>query len=80
MSKVKRVWKEIFNSESNDGTWEIIHFDEPDQERDLRLLFFNYANQGTESEYLKEKIELNLTEEQFESLLKFCKKLNKKIK
>lgn len=78
MSKIKKAWEEIWNSESEDGTWDFVNnCDEIGN--DIRLMFFNYENQGTNEEVLKEHITLKLTKDQLESLLEFCNKLNKKI-
>lgn len=76
-AKKKRAWEKIWNSESKDGTWDFIN---NVNDGDIRLLFFNYSNQASPREVLKEQITLNLTKNQLTSLLKFCKKLNKKIK
>lgn len=79
MSKVKKkkAWETMWNIESNDSTWELVNNKE---DFDIRLLFFNYDNQASPKEVLKEQITLKLTENQLNSLLKFCKTLNRKVK
>lgn len=79
VSNAKRTWEKNLNSESKDGTWEFINNNNLNEKDNLQLLFFNYLNQGSDEEILEEQITLKLTNKQFTSLLKFCKKLNKKI-
>ena len=68
----------MFNCESEDGTWEIIHHDET---KTVRLVFWDYENPGDyEKEVLKKKVELELSYEQYQSLLDFSKRMNAKAK
>lgn len=67
----------MFNCESEDGTWEIINHDETNT---VRLLFWDYTDQGSQNEVLKKKIELELSYEQYQSLLDFSKSMNRKAK
>jgi len=69
-------WGNIFNIESKDGTWEITHHEE---DNILSFQFWNYENQGTEGEKLKNKKYMFLTYEQANSLIDFIEEVKKRV-
>lgn len=67
---MKKNWETLFNSESEDATWEIIH---DYKKHNVRLLFFGDPN-GSGS-----TTDTHLTYKQFRDLVKFMKKLDRTV-
>jgi len=71
---MKKFWETTWNWESEDGTWEILVYEET---KTVNLEFWDYQDQGSGEEMLKNKATLILTFEQYQSLLEFSNKMNK---
>ena len=63
------IWKIILNEESKNSTWEITHHDET---KNVRLHYVPGDN------YSEKDININLTYDEFEDLIKFMKKMDSK--
>jgi len=62
-------WKSIFNTESEDSSWEIVNYT---REKKIHLIFFPDPDENEIKEF-------KLTYAQFEELIKFAKSLDREI-
>lgn len=73
---MKNFWQTVYNSESNDGTWEITVDPET---KTVKFQFWDYEDQGTNYETLKKRVDFILSYDQYQSLLDFSARMNRRV-